>query len=269
MYFAVDDDTNQLEHHGIKGQRWGVRRFQKEDGTRTAAGKAREQENSDGAHNGGSKINIDKDKLKKGAMIAGAAAAGALLIANPTTRAALVKYGSTAVNKIPQVAGKAAGRIAAKTVNKLEKGAEKAEDAMVNAALAAVGTIAIAKISAKLEPPPDASEGEKTKSKVLTDVASAGLRSMTGGNSGGNGNNSGNGKNVGKEVSDKIGKPSNKGIDKQSAEYQNLFKGQDADTRATIKSLASNGYDIDQINKYLGHSDAEEWINSFIYNPVR
>ena len=70
------DVNNELQHHGVRGQKWGVRRFQNADGTRTAAGKAHEQENSDGAHNGGSKINIDKDKLKKGAMIAGAAAAG-------------------------------------------------------------------------------------------------------------------------------------------------------------------------------------------------
>lgn len=28
-----------LQHHGIKGQRWGVRRFQNEDGTLTEAGK--------------------------------------------------------------------------------------------------------------------------------------------------------------------------------------------------------------------------------------
>ena len=32
-----------LIHHGIKGQKWGVRRFQNEDGTRTAAGKKHEK----------------------------------------------------------------------------------------------------------------------------------------------------------------------------------------------------------------------------------
>lgn len=32
-----------IYHHGIKGQRWGVRRYQNEDGTRTAAGKKHEK----------------------------------------------------------------------------------------------------------------------------------------------------------------------------------------------------------------------------------
>lgn len=34
-------ETNYLEHYGIKGQRWGTRRFQNEDGTLTAEGRER------------------------------------------------------------------------------------------------------------------------------------------------------------------------------------------------------------------------------------
>ena len=40
-----------LVHHGIKGQKWGVRRFQNEDGTLTSAGKARTQTKINGKSN--------------------------------------------------------------------------------------------------------------------------------------------------------------------------------------------------------------------------
>ena len=42
-------DGGELNHHGIKGMRWGVRRFQKEDGSLTPAGKKRYSDDSDTA----------------------------------------------------------------------------------------------------------------------------------------------------------------------------------------------------------------------------
>lgn len=37
-------DDNVMQHHGIKGQKWGVRRFQNTDGSLTTAGKQRASE---------------------------------------------------------------------------------------------------------------------------------------------------------------------------------------------------------------------------------
>lgn len=40
-YIAGYPITDELYHHGIKGQRWGIRRYQNEDGTLTAEGRKR------------------------------------------------------------------------------------------------------------------------------------------------------------------------------------------------------------------------------------
>lgn len=40
-YIAGYPVSDELYHHGIKGQRWGIRRYQNPDGTLTLAGKAR------------------------------------------------------------------------------------------------------------------------------------------------------------------------------------------------------------------------------------
>lgn len=41
VYYAMESEDNALEHHGIKGQKWGVRRFQNPDGTLTKEGQKR------------------------------------------------------------------------------------------------------------------------------------------------------------------------------------------------------------------------------------
>lgn len=40
---------NSLQHYGIKGQKWGIRRFQKKDGSYTPAGRKRRDSWSDDA----------------------------------------------------------------------------------------------------------------------------------------------------------------------------------------------------------------------------
>lgn len=258
--------NNELYHHGIKGQKWGIRRFQNKDGTLTAKGR-KHYDDSDESQNARPKSGISKETVMRGAAVAGAVALGAVLISNPSARNVLSKYGATAVKSI----GRAAGTGAAKTVNfankvgkKTSERLDKAADAMVDAALVSVGGIAVSKVTEKLAVDENASEAEKNRSKVLTDTVTAGIKTATGSGSNNSSGNSNKGGSVGKEVSEKIGAPSKKGIDKQSKEYQDLFKGQDADTRATIKSLAGAGYDVDQINKYLGHADFEDWASQYM-----
>ena len=48
MYGYTFVRESDLMHHGIKGQKWGQRRFQNEDGTWTAAGKERYGDGADG-----------------------------------------------------------------------------------------------------------------------------------------------------------------------------------------------------------------------------
>lgn len=57
-----------LAHHGIKGMKWGVRRFRNEDGTLTSAGKKRYSDD------GGKQKRTLTDKQKKALVIAGASA---------------------------------------------------------------------------------------------------------------------------------------------------------------------------------------------------
>lgn len=54
-----------LAHHGILGQKWGVRRYQNEDGTLTAAGKKRYQEGSSFGSKGRMTKSVDAANLRR------------------------------------------------------------------------------------------------------------------------------------------------------------------------------------------------------------
>lgn len=76
-------ETTYLAHHGIKGQRWGVRRFQNTDGTLTSAGKQR-YDSGDTRKSSDNSTNSQRkgltDKQKKSYKIGVAATATALAV---------------------------------------------------------------------------------------------------------------------------------------------------------------------------------------------
>ena len=81
----VENDYNAIYHHGIKGQRWGIRRYQNEDGTLTPEGIKRYRPIYDRMKKAGKSdkeigryiTNKNKVNRSKAVRIYGAAAAGA------------------------------------------------------------------------------------------------------------------------------------------------------------------------------------------------
>lgn len=242
MYYVISKDS-ELYHHGIKGQRWGVRRFQNPDGTWTPAGKERRGLSAEQKR--------DIKRTAAGVAIGAAVAAGALVYAA----------------KHPDVvkrAGGALGKIGAQTVKNTSTALKRSGKAAFDAAITTAGAIAITKLGKRLE---SSSDDEDVK-KVIRDSTNAASSTF---NVNGAGNNYQQRKggpisrDEGARISAVVGPPRQKDIDRTGPEYQALFKDRNGNTRsdevrATIKSMASAGYGIDQIQKYLDSFAHMAWI---------
>lgn len=253
----------ELYHHGIKGQRWGVRRFQNRDGTYTNAGKRRRNDDLGETNSSRSSSGVGK-KIATGLAIGATVGLTAYALANPKSRAYLKKLAGVSVSKLkaaatnPKVKEFVArnGKKAATFVgDRIKEGGK----AFTDAAIAASGAIAVSKIATKVN------TGNAEADKILTDATSAAINAMTKSSYSSN-NNQKSGpidRAKGAEISKIVGAPKQKEIDRTGPEYQALFKNQngeqrDANTRGLIKSLASAGYGIDQISLYLDKLDKGE-----------
>lgn len=297
--------STELNHHGILGQKWGVRRFQNEDGSYTAEGKRRRRsdlgstvlktrsqyknakkdykeaksratgigkavrsltekgrtENAKRAEalkrasSNLSKSESDYKQAKKYYLNSDEFREKAEKFAKIAAATAAVGLTAYAISKNKEKTVEILKNVGDKSAKALSASAERVGNAMIDAALMSVGGIAISKLAEKLPTDDSVDESTRNKNKVILDTATAGIKAATNANGSSNKSNSNEG-NVGKDVSDKLGAPSKKGLDRQSSEYQGLFKDNSgnqrpSDVRAVIKSLASAGYDIDQLKAYV------------------
>lgn len=98
-------DYNEIYHHGIKGQKWGVRRYQNKDGSLTPAGKKRQRDTSPEAV---AKRKAIAKKVAVGtAMTLTVAAATVLYAKNPAVHSVVNSMAKKTVSSLKKGGGKA------------------------------------------------------------------------------------------------------------------------------------------------------------------
>lgn len=108
-----------LAHHGVKGQKWGERRYQEPDGTRTPAGEKKHRESTRRSRRLEKRFNKMKEGISKAA-VGAAGLAGTAAIAYGGVQLARIGLGQTTFREVGEVLAKHAKGVAVSSIKMVQ-----------------------------------------------------------------------------------------------------------------------------------------------------